>query len=237
MSSDKKDVSRVQFQWWRTPMWYFGSTLSGWWVKFNNKVSVWNWEKIPRSGPVILLCNHQSYLDPILLGIGSRKRPFWSLARSGLFDNKFFGLLIKMLSAIPVEQGDGDIKAMRDCLEVLNHNEALILFPEGARCLDGKIANFEPGFMLLVKRTKATVIPAAIEGAYDVWPRGQKKPNKGKHIGIIFGDPISNDEICSMKGKIATKFIQDKVQDLFEEVGEKLGRPAKDQPDTDSSPI
>ncbi|QDU33587.1 1-acyl-sn-glycerol-3-phosphate acyltransferase [Poriferisphaera corsica] len=229
MSNEKNIESRVKFQWWRKPMWYIGSTLSGWWVRSQNKVTVWNWKNIPLEGATIVVCNHQSYLDPILLGIGSRKRPFWSLARSGLFENKFFGLLIKLLSAIPVEQGDGDIKAMRDCLEVLKHNEALILFPEGARCEDGKIAPFEPGFMLLVKRTKANVIPAAIEGAFDVWPRGQKKPSKGKHIGVNFGQPISNEEICSMKGKQATKFIQEKVEELFQDARVKLGKaPSQD---------
>ena len=208
---------------WRNLCWKFGRNVCAMWVKSFSKVTVWNSDKIPQEGPVMLISNHQSYLDPILIGIAADKRPFWSLAKSGLFDNFIFGLIIKMLSAIPVEQGENDIKAMRDCLAVLNAEQALMMFPEGARCEDGEVAPFEQGVWLLIKRSNATIVPAAIEGAFDVWPRDQKKPNKGGKIGIVVGDPISNEDICKMKGKQAVAMLQEKVEELHRDARQRLG--------------
>jgi len=147
-------------------------------------------ENIPSSGAVIFAANHQSYLDPIIIGVGSWKtRQFISMARSSLFINPVFGRVITWLSAFAVERGTSDMKAMRHAIDVLKQDHAMLIFPEGTRTDDGKVAPFKSGLTLLVKRSGAMVIPTAVEGAFDAWPRGGKLKPRGR-VSIRFGEPI-----------------------------------------------
>ncbi len=112
-----------------------------------------------------------------MIGFGASKRHFFSLGRSTLYTTRIAKLFEKLSNSIAVEQGAGDVKAMKRCIEVLKDGQALMLFPEGARTLSGEVEKFETGAMLIIKRAKPTVVPVAVEGAYKVWPRGQKLPN------------------------------------------------------------
>ena len=134
---------------------------------------------IPREGPLLIVANHQSFYDPIIVGLGIHKRPFFAMARKTLWDTKWVAWLIDSLNAVPVDQDASDMKAMRRTLGVLQAGQALMLFPEGARTPDGEVHGFAPGMMLLIRRAKPRVLPVGLDGAYDVWPRGRKRPPAG----------------------------------------------------------
>src|SRR5262245_40636266 len=76
-------------------------------------LKVYGRENVPASGGVLLLPNHQSFLDPVLVGVHLR-RPTSFLARSGLFENKKFAWLISRLRAFPIKQGTGDVGAVKE---------------------------------------------------------------------------------------------------------------------------
>ena len=108
------------------------------WVGPCYRYRCWGARHVPRRGPVLLVANHQSFLDPILVGLGAHHRQFYALARATLFDQPLLAWLIRSLNALPVRQGVGDKAAMRRCLEVLDHQQALLVFPEGSRTRDGR---------------------------------------------------------------------------------------------------
>src|SRR3990172_308380 len=106
-------------------------------------------EHVPRSGAVLLLSNHQSPLDPVLVGRGS-PRPLYYLARRSLF---FWPLswLIRSLGAVPVDREGTSPSSLKIAVEILKQGEALVVFPEGTRTVDGNIGPLKHGFCLLAR--------------------------------------------------------------------------------------
>lgn len=153
-------------------------------------------EKVPARGAFLIVSNHQSFFDPPLVGglITTRHTDF--IARAGLFKFKPFGWLIAALNSIPVAGDGNDTAAMKEALRRLALGRCVILFPEGSRTPDGAMRPFKRGIALLVKRAKCPVMPAAIEGVYDAWPRRNARPYFfGKRIAVMYGDPIPHDDL------------------------------------------
>ncbi len=154
-------------------------------------------KNIPSEGPMIYAANHQSNLDPPAIGCLVWDRPFTTLARAGLFDNILFGWLIRLPGAIPLRRGRGDAPAIRAAIEELKAGGCVLMFPEGTRSTDGTVGPFKAGILVLVKRTKAPVVPLAVEGAYDIWPIGQRFPRLRGRIKVQAGRAIPADELLA----------------------------------------
>src|SRR5580704_7336553 len=103
---------------------------------------VYGTENIPKTGGALLLANHQSYLDPVLVAVKLR-RPVSYMAKSELFENPALAWLIRTLHAFPVRQGEGDVGAVKECIRQLNAGRVLNIYPEGSRTEDGEIAGIE----------------------------------------------------------------------------------------------
>ena len=142
------------------------------------------YENIPPDGPVIIIANHQSYFDSILIGLLARHRHFRAIARSGLFKFRPLGWLISLYGAFPLDQSKGDVAAFRLAIDEINKGRALVIHPEGGRTRTGRTGPFQRGFHLVLKRTNAVVVPVAIEGAYDVWPAGRTLPRTSGRIAV-----------------------------------------------------
>lgn len=207
---------------WRLLVWQFMQQLAKLILKVLYRAKSFGHENIPLEGPVLYLSNHQSFYDPILLGLGSSKRHFYSLGRSTLYDKKWSAFMGNITNSIPVEQGAGDVKAMKKCIEVLKDGQALMLFPEGARTLDGEIHPFETGAMLIIKRAKPQVVPVAVEGPYDIWPRGQKRPKLRGRMGIMYGDPIPAEELTKIPAEDAMEMLRQRVVSMRAELADKI---------------
>lgn len=153
---------------------------------------------VPASGPLLLAANHQSFLDPPLIGSSIRHRHLTFIARSGLFRSPAFAAMIRSLNSIPIREDTGDSQAIKATLEALDQGSAVLIFPEGSRCDDGAIAPFKRGVWLLMKRSRCPVLPVAIEGAFDAWPNSRKCPRLlGARVRIRFGTPLSHDELVA----------------------------------------
>jgi len=213
------DVSR--FPAWRRPWWHLCHALCVVWFKLFYRVKLHGTGNIPREGALLVVSNHQSYFDPILVGLGIYRRPFWALARKTLFRKRLFAWLIKSLNAIPVDQEASDVKSMRACMEVLKAGRALVIYPEGARTLTGKTEAFSPGTVLLIKRTKPTVLPVAIEGAFEVYPRNASKPRWFGRIQVKYGEPIEAQALLDMGNDAALERLREAVETMREELSRK----------------
>jgi 1-acyl-sn-glycerol-3-phosphate acyltransferase len=170
---------------------------------------------IPRRGGVLILSNHQSFLDPVMLGV-KVSRPMSFLAKSELFINRIFGYLIRGVNAFPVRQGEGDVGAVRETIKRLQEGHVLVMFPEGGRCDDGEVQPMQTGIGLIIRRAGPTVkvVPAAVAGAFASWPRGQLLP-KPMPIRVKYGQPL---ELSNLKAAEIIKVIDAEIRRLFEEI-------------------
>jgi 1-acyl-sn-glycerol-3-phosphate acyltransferase len=156
-------------------------------------------EHIPATGGLLLVSNHQSHLDPPLLGVALGHRSMASLARVGLFGNRLFGLLLQGLGSIPIKQSEGDTAAIRAAIAELRKGRVVLIFPEGSRSPDGAVHPFKRGTWLLLNKAECDVLPAAVEGAYDAWPREKRVPHFfGQRCMVAFGKPIPHAELKQM---------------------------------------
>lgn len=145
-------------------------------------------EEVPRHGPVLLVANHASILDPPLVG-GVVPRPVSFLAKAELFRIPLFGALIRRLNARPVRRGGGDASALRDALRLLKEDRALLIFPEGTRGAEGTVRPFKAGAGMLAVMSEAPVVPVLIQGSGNAWPKGRTLPRPGK-VTVTFGPPL-----------------------------------------------
>lgn len=177
----------------------------------------WGQNHIPRTGPVLLVCNHQSYLDLIVLGVGLR-RHFHSMARATLFRKPAFAWMIRSLNAFAVDQSKSDLKAMRHAIDLLEQGHLVMVFPEGARTESGVMGRFNPGIMLLIKRARPLVVPMAVDGVYDIWKIGQKRPRWHGRTGAAYGPPIPGEQLLAMGSDEAMALLSGQVEQLRLEV-------------------
>ncbi len=169
---------------------------------------------VPHTGGVLLVSNHQSYLDPILLAVGL-DRTMSFLAKSELFKNPIFGGLIRRLNAFPVEQGAGDIGAVKESIARLQEGHLLNMFPEGSRTEDGEIQPMEKGVALVIRRAKVPVVPVVIDGSFIAWPRKQKFP-RTHPVRVLYGPPMH--ELWKLDRDEILKKIDATLRQMYEEL-------------------
>jgi 1-acyl-sn-glycerol-3-phosphate acyltransferase len=128
---------------------------------------------MPAEGPVLVCSNHQSNLDPVLVGMVFERRLNF-VARKSLFGFAPLRWLIQFLDAIPIDRDGMGLEGIKESIRRLRRDEAVLIFPEGTRTNDGEMAELKPGFCALARRTKAALLPVAIDGAYQAWPRNAK---------------------------------------------------------------
>lgn len=159
-----------------TRFWKFGQAICRPYTSVMFDLKVYGREHVPKTGGVLIVSNHQSYLDPVLLGV-QIERPMSYLAKSELFIPGF-GALIRALNAYPVRQGEGDVGAMRETIRRLQEGHMLNIFPEGTRTLTGEIEALQPGVALVIRRANVPVIPAVIDGSFKAWRKGHIFPQR-----------------------------------------------------------
>ena len=167
--------------------------------------------QVPDTGSLLLLSNHQSHLDPVLVGIGTR-RPVCSLARQTLFDTPGLSWLIRSLDAIPIDRDGFGLAGLKETLRRLRHDEAVLLFPEGRRSDDGQLATLKPGVCSLARRGRATLVPVGIDGAFEAWPRRRRLPRPGR-ITICYGEPIGPETVAECSDSELLDLLSERIRD------------------------
>ena len=183
-------------------------------------------ENVPRSGPLLLVANHQSYLDPPLVGSTVYTRHIDFIARMGLFKfSGFFGWFIATLNSIPIKEEGSDTAAIKEVLRRLEDGRAVLIFPEGSRSETGRMDDFKRGVAVLVKRSRCPVLPIAVEGCYDAWPRGTSRPRLfGARVAIHYGDPISHEDLMANGADQALVRLHDQINEMRRALREDMRR-------------
>jgi 1-acyl-sn-glycerol-3-phosphate acyltransferase len=169
---------------------------------------------VPSQGGGMLLSTHQSGLDPILVGLACNRNLNF-LARSTLFRNPAFSLLLKTLDSIEIDRERGGLSGLREMLSRLRSGKVVLLFPEGTRTQDGAIGVVKPGFFPIAKRSDVPLIPVAIVGAFECMPKGSKwifpKP-----IAVVFGKPIPPEDYRNWSEEQAVRAVATSLGDLYQ---------------------
>ena len=179
-------------------------------------------QHIPRQGPALVLSNHQSHLDPVLVGLACDRRLNY-LARATLFRFTPFRWLINSLDAIPIDRDGVGLAGLTETIKRLNRNEIVLIFPEGTRTEDGEVAALKPGFCALAKRAKAPLLPVAIDGAWDSWPKHKLLPRRTV-IHVQFGPPIRPDDITAFSDRELVEEVERRIRECHQRA--RAGRAA-----------
>lgn len=166
-------------------------------------------ENMVREGPVILCANHVSLQDPMVLDV-YLGRLIRFMAKKELFENRFMNRVMTWLGAFPVSRGESDLSAMRTSLKLLADGEALGIFPEGHRYVDGEMHEFGNGLALIALRSGSPVVPAYIQGSYRLF----------RHVTVTVGAPVALSDLgrrCDSRTlSAATERIQNAMRALRE---------------------
>jgi long-chain acyl-CoA synthetase len=189
------------------------------------RVTITGIENLPASGPYIISPNHQSYLDPFLM---SGSLPFrvvknvFFVGAVEYFETPLTRWFARLANLVPVDPDSNLIPAMKSGAFGLSHGKILILFPEGERSIDGTVKKFKKGAPILSQHLQVPIVPVAIKGVHELWPRGrglnwQKVwPWSGHRVSIMIGEPMSFAEGADYN-QTATE-LRDRVNAMWERI-------------------
>ncbi len=150
-------------------------------------------ELVPPVGGGLVLSNHQSFLDPFIIGLASDRRLNY-VARQTLFRFLPLRWLFASLDAIPIDREGTGLGGLKETLKRLKRGEMVLLFPEGTRTPDGNVHAIKPGFCAIARRGGVPLVPVAMDGSFDAWPRQRRVPGRSV-IHVQFGPAIEPAEI------------------------------------------
>lgn len=209
--------------------WYFVTRMLQLIARDRFHLTVSGIEKLPKDTTYILSSNHQSYLDPVALASILPRGVFVNCFAVGTSEIFGAGIMRKLARAVRVVVVDPDanlIPAMRAGAFGLSHGRNLILYPEGERSIDGTPRTFKKGAAILSMHLQVPIVPIAIDGFYDAWPRG-KRFQKFAPLRMMIGDPIypppesqaSEEAYAALIAK-----VKDRVVEMWKELrGEDVG--------------
>ncbi|MCP4589984.1 MAG: 1-acyl-sn-glycerol-3-phosphate acyltransferase [bacterium] len=188
---------------------------------------------VPPTGPVLLTANHQSFLDPMLVACAVPRECHF-MARDTLFVHPYFGHLIRFFNAFPIKRGTADLTGVKETLRRLKSGGVVLTFPEGTRTQDGRIRPFLSGVITIARKARAPLVPCAVEGAFDAWPRGLRFPRPAP-IWVAYGPPLAFEEIGRLGAAEASAEITRRVRTLHNDLRRRIGRtPFEYGPDVES---
>jgi 1-acyl-sn-glycerol-3-phosphate acyltransferase len=203
----KKKATRKTSEPYILPEWVFGAIRAGfgpfsrllWDIEFHGA------ENVPQSGGVIVAANHQTYLDPFWIALRVF-RPQRYLAWNEAFTWPVVGPALSALGAWPLSLETVDPTPLRRAFKWLRKDGALVIFPEGGRCLsDGALLRFKSGAVRLALDARVPILPVTIRGAHRVWPRDYKVPRLHKielyYHPLMYVQPRQGEDAraCSLR--------------------------------------
>jgi 1-acyl-sn-glycerol-3-phosphate acyltransferase len=222
---------------WRDRLWYRFNFCVFWPVatlgfSFRSEGS----QHMPLSGPVLLLANHESFLDPPLIGLAVRRQLFY-LARKTLFRPPIIAAYFRSLGGIPLDQEGVAKEGLRASIDLLRAGKALLVFPEGERTLTGQMLPFKPGIQLLLRKAPVAIVPVGVAGAFEAMPLPAWLPRlsplfwspTGASVAVSVGKPIPPERYQALGRDGLLDYLFHEVQAQVrhaEKLTRKLTRPA-----------
>lgn len=198
------------------PVYFLGWTAYRAAFKFYFGWRVYNAERVPLQGPVILASNHASFLDPPLVGAGLH-RAINYLARENLFRFPVLGWVLRNWNTVPVDREGGGAKGLKAILARLLDGGGIILFPEGTRTRDGKLQPARSGIGLTVIKSTAPVVPVRVFGTYEAYGRHLRLP-RPRRVSVKYGRPMQFEQLRS-EARVCSK---SRLKQIYQQVADEL---------------
>jgi long-chain acyl-CoA synthetase len=173
--------------------WYLVSRLIQMFSLDRFDLKVRGLEKLPKSGPYMICSNHQSYIDPLILASVLPQAVFmraFAVGTSEIFGRGIMRMLARSIKVMVVDPDANLIPAMRAGAFGLKHGLVLVLYPEGERSIDGAPKIFKKGAAILSIQLQVPIVPVAIDGFYEVWPRNRPF-QRFAPLEMVFGDAMA----------------------------------------------
>lgn len=200
--------------------------LSGAFLRFvaacTTRVTVEGLERIPESGPLLVICNHASNADGMLLMayvVPAMGRPMGWLGKEEALHWPFFGWAMRQNGVFGVRRGAGDLEAFRLARAVLDEGRVLAIFPEGTRSPTGAMQEVKEGATVLAARSGAPILPIGIVGSQRFWPRGKLLPRPGRRMTVRVGETFT---LSMPKGHDRHESLRGATVELMRHVAELL---------------
>ncbi|NPV26317.1 MAG: 1-acyl-sn-glycerol-3-phosphate acyltransferase [Firmicutes bacterium] len=168
-------------------------------------------ENVPPQGPVVVVSNHVSWWDPVVVGC-ALNRPVHFMAKEELFQIPVFGSLLVRLNAFPVKRGQPDRQAIRHALQILEDGKILGLFPEGTRSKTGELQKPHPGAAMIALKARAPIVPVACIETQRLFAKGWFHP-----FTVRIGKPLVYSDYFEQK--LTTKTLEVVSQEIMDEIG------------------
>jgi long-chain acyl-CoA synthetase len=206
-------------------------------ARFLFRLRVSGRESLPRSGPFLLCPNHQSYVDPFLVvsALPFRiVRDVFFVGASEFFVSPLMQRIARLIHLIPVDPDSNLVRAMQAGAFGLRHGKVLVLFPEGERSIDGSVRRFKKGASILATHLQVPVVPVALDGLFEVWPRG-KRPQRLGRVRLHYGEPLAPPRRLAPAAAplaheqhytAAVESLRNRVQELWQSL--RLGKGAQE---------
>lgn len=169
------------------------------WV--TGRISVTGRENVPKSGPLLLVSNHLSHLDPPALA-WAFPRYIHFMAKEELFEPRLLGWYLRRIGTFPIKRGTADRNALRTAFAILEEGQVLAMFPEGKRSETGRLQEPEEGAGLIALRSKAPIVPMSITGTHRILPAHSARLHFGKSR-VLIGKPFTLDDLYDQRGREA----------------------------------
>lgn len=199
------------------PVYFLGWCFFRALYKFYFGWRVYNPERVPLKGPVILASNHASFIDPPLVGAGL-KRGINYLARESLFRFPVLGWVLHQWQAVPVDREGGGAKGLKAILERLLAGGAIILFPEGTRTRDGLLQPARSGIGLTVIKSSAPVVPVRVFGTFEAYNRHMRFPRPRHRVIVKYGRPMYFEKF---RAEAAT-CSKPRLKEIYQQVADEI---------------
>jgi 1-acyl-sn-glycerol-3-phosphate acyltransferase len=158
------------------------------------RVTVVGLENVPQSGPVLVICNHCSNADGMLLMgyvVPALGRPMGWLGKEEALRWPIFGWGMRQNGVFGVRRGAGDLEAFKLAKSVLDEGGVLTIFPEGTRSPSGAMQEAKEGATVLAVRSGAPILPIAIIGSQRFWGKGKRLPRLGRRMTVRVGETFT----------------------------------------------
>ena len=177
------------------------------------RLKVTGQENIPQDGPFIIVANHSSLLDPVILGVSVRPKIIF-IAASYLFEIRWLSYLLRKANSIPVQR-ENDIKAIKQALKILQQGGVLGIFPEGG--IDRKKNNLSirAGAAYLATKVGVPIVPIKIKGADKVLPRGAKFIRSLNKIEVEIKKPIYCSRQTNKNKEIIKRAVESYIKEIY----------------------
>jgi 1-acyl-sn-glycerol-3-phosphate acyltransferase len=183
---------------------------------------IYDVDRLPISGPVILASNHASYLDPPVVG-SSATRAIHYLARESLFRFPGIASLLRLWNAVPVDRDGGGAAGLRAIMSRLEADAAIIIFPEGTRTRDGKLQPARSGIGLLVAKTTAPVVPVRVFGTFEALGRRHLVP-RPRQLIVKYGQPLRFEDLRRETQTCSKARLKEIYQQIANEIMAAISR-------------